>query len=341
MITRRKMMAGLAGTALAGAGARIFAQGVSSRGVKAQPRGKPSGRPFVSRITDVAQQAGLTQPIIYGGTDSKSYIIEVVGCGVAFIDYDNDGCVDLFVLSGTRLEGAPPGTTNRLYKNNRDGTFTDVTAKAGLQRTGWASSVTIGDYNNDGFDDIFITYYGQNVLYRNNGDGTFTDVTRRAGLLYTGNTRWGSGCTFVDYNRDGHLDLFVANYVDLNLHKLPKPGENPYCNFKGVPVNCGPRGLPMGRNYLYRNQGDGTFQEVTVANGISKATSTYAMTAVAADFDSDGWTDLYVASDSTPSLLFRNQRNGTLIGIDTTKVEISEANIILQVSRLSQERFRC
>ncbi len=199
--------------------------------------------------------------------------------------------------------GSSAGATNRLYKNNRDGTFTDVTEKAGLVRT--------------------------------------ADVTRQAGLLYTGNTRWGSGCTFVDYNRDGHLDLFVANYVDLNLHKLPKPGENPYCNFKGVPVNCGPRGLPMGRNYLYRNQGDGTFQEVTVANGISKATSTYAMTAVAADFDSDGWTDLYVASDSTPSLLFRNQRNGTLIGIDTTKVEISEANIILQVSRLSQERFRC
>ena len=159
-----------------------FGQGISSRGVKAQPRGKPSGRPFLSRITDVAEQARLTQPVIYGGIDSKSYIIEVVGCGLAFIDYDNDGWVDLFVLSGTRLEGAPPGTTNRLYKNNRDGTFTDVTSKVGLQRTGWASAVTVGDYDNDGCDDLFITYYGQNVLYHNNGDGTFTDVTERAGL---------------------------------------------------------------------------------------------------------------------------------------------------------------
>src|SRR6266481_1310826 len=182
MISRRKMIATMvaaAGTAMTGA---AFGQGVSSRGVKAQPRGKPSGRPFLARLTDVAKSAGLTQPIIYGGTDTKSYIIEVVGCGVAFIDYDNDGWVDLFVLSGTRLDGAPPGTTNRLYKNNRDGTFTDVTAKAGLTWTGWGSAVTVGDYDNDGFDDLFITCYGHNVLYHNNGDGTFSDVTERAGL---------------------------------------------------------------------------------------------------------------------------------------------------------------
>ena len=198
-----------------------------------------------------------------------------------------------------------------LYKNNRDGTFTDVTEKAGLVRSGWASGVTIADYNNDGFDDIFITYYGQNVLYRNNGDGTFTDVTKDAGLLYAGPARWGSGCTFLDYDRDGHLDLFMATYVDLNLGKLPKPGENPYCNFKGVPVNCGPRGLAMGNHYLYRNLGDGTFVDVTEKAGIAKATKTYAMTAVAADFDNDGWTDIYVASDSTPSLLFRNHHDGT------------------------------
>ncbi len=156
---------------------RVRVRAVSSRGVRPQPRGKPSGRPFHARFTDVAKQAGLTQPIVYGGVDTKSYIIEVVGCGVAFLDYDNDGWLDLFVLSGTRLEGAPPGTTNRLYKNNRDGTFTDVTDKAGLTRAGWASAVTVGDYDNDGFDDLFITYYGHNVLYHNNGDGTFTDVT--------------------------------------------------------------------------------------------------------------------------------------------------------------------
>ena len=185
MITRRKMIitiAGAAGAALTGGAIGALGQGVSSRGVKAQPRGKPSGRPFLSRLTDVAQQAGLTQPVIYGDADTKKYIIEVVGCGVAFIDYDNDGWQDLFILSGTRLDGAPAGTSNRLYKNNRDGTFTDVTATAGLQRTGWASAVTVGDYDNDGFDDLFITYYGQNVLYHNNGDGTFSDVTEKAGL---------------------------------------------------------------------------------------------------------------------------------------------------------------
>src|SRR5216117_3053804 len=175
MITRRKLLvttAGTTGAALTAVPGAIFGQGISSRGVKPQPRGKPSGRPFLARFTDVAKQVGLTQPVIYGAVENKSYIIEVVGCGVAFIDYDNDGWLDLLVLNGTRLEGDPPGTTNRLYKNNRNGTFTDVTQKAGLTRTGWASAVTVGDYDNDGFDDIFITYYGHNVLYRNNGDGT-------------------------------------------------------------------------------------------------------------------------------------------------------------------------
>jgi hypothetical protein len=167
--------------------------------------------------------------------------------------------------------------------------------------------VTIGDYNNDGFEDIFVTCYGQNILYCNNGDGTFTDVTAKAGLLYDGAPRWGSGCTFIDYDRDGHLDLFVSNYVDLHLDRIPKPGANPYCNFKGVAVNCGPRGLPMPRNYLYRNQGDGTFRDVTQEMGVAKAQRTYSMTAVAADLNEDGWTDIYVASDSTPSLLLLNR----------------------------------
>ncbi len=287
-----------------------MAQAIASRGVKPQPRGKPSGIPFLATFSDVAAQAGLTAPVIYGGVDRKQYIFETVGCGVAFFDFDNDGWLDIFLLSGTRID-AVPGSTNRLYKNNRDGTFTDVTEKAGLQRTGWASGVTIADYDNDGFEDIFITYYGQNVLYKNNGDGTFTDVTAKAGLSYSGPPRWGSGCTFLDYDRDGHLDLFVANYVRIDLDKIPKPGDNPMCNYRGTPVNCGPNGLPFARNYLYKNQGDGTFRDVTAASGISAAPLSYAMTAIAADFTGDGWTDIYVASDSTPSLLFVNQRDGT------------------------------
>jgi len=290
--------------------APLAGQGVATRGVKPLPRPQPSGRPFHAYFTDVAAQAGLTAPIIYGGVDKKTYIIETVGCGVAFFDYDNDGWLDIFLLSGTRLEGPPQGATNRLYKNNRDGTFTDVTQHAGLNRTGWASAVTVGDYNNDGFEDLFLTYYGGQVLYRNNGDGTFTDVTAAARLTRTG-TDWNSGCTWVDYNRDGHLDLFVATYLDFDLKTTPKPGGSSNCNWKGVPVNCGPRGLKTSLQRLYRNNGDGTFTDVSQASGVSKARNGYAMTTVAADFDNDGWPDIYVACDSTPSFLFRNNHDGT------------------------------
>jgi hypothetical protein len=292
------------------AGWPVFAQGVSTRNVKPTPRGKPSGIPFHARFTDIAAEAGLRASIPYGGVDRKTYILETVGCGVAFFDYDNDGWIDILLLSGTRLEGDPPGATNRLYRNNRDGTFTDVTDKSGLTRIGWASAVTIGDYNNDGNEDVFITYWGQNVLYRNNGDGTFTDVTKEAKLLQPGKP-WGSGCTWVDYNRDGLLDLFVANYLDLDLATLAKPGEKSNCNWKGVPVNCGPRGLKTSRHYLYRNNGDGTFTDVSEESGIAKARGSYGMTAVAADLDNDGWPDIYVACDSTPSFLFRNNHDGT------------------------------
>src|SRR5437762_5899223 len=306
MMTRREWLAWLAFSAARPA----FGQGISSRGVRPQPRGKPSGRPFLARFTDVAPQAGLTRDVVYGGVDAKSYIVEVVGCGVAFLDYDNDGWLDLLVLSGTRLEQAPPGTTNRLYKNNRDGTFTDVTERAGLTRTGWASAVTVGDYDNDGFDDLFMTYYGHNVLYHNNGDGTFTDVTGKAGLRQDA-VRYCSGCTWLDYDRDGRLDLFVAHYLQTTLEKLPRPGENADCRWKGVPVNCGPRGLPTGSVQLFHNNGDGTFTDVSELSGVAAATGGYPMTAVAADFDNDGWPDIYVACDSRPSFLFRNNQDGT------------------------------
>jgi enediyne biosynthesis protein E4 len=278
--------------------------------VKPLPRGAPSGRPFNAHFVDVAANAGLRAPVIYGDGAMEKYIVESTGCGCAFIDYDNDGWMDLFVLSGTRLGGAPQGTTNRLYKNNRDGTFTDVTEKAGLHGLGWACGVCIGDYNNDGLDDIFITTYGQNILYRNNGNATFTDVTKEAGL-WSDQVRYGAGCTFLDYDRDGHLDLFVSNYVGFTFESAGLPGENPYCRWKGIPVECGPRGLKTGKHSLYRNHGNGTFTDVTKEARIDRAPATYGLTVVAADFDEDGWQDIYVASDSTPSLLFMNNRDGT------------------------------
>jgi len=298
------------GSASLAAVPRLLGQGVASHTVKPVARPAPSGRPFYAHFVDVAPAAGLHAPVVYGGVESKKYILEATGCGCAFIDYDNDGWMDIFLLSGTLLAGDPPDATNRLYKNNRDGTFTDVTERAGLKAVGWASGVCIGDYNNDGFEDIFCTSFGQNRLYRNNGDGTFTDVTKAAGL-WNDQTRWGAGCSFLDYNRDGHLDLFVSNYVRFSFEHAPVPGENVNCNWKGVPVECGPRGLPPGRHLLYRNNGDGTFTDVSQQAGIASATECYGMTVVAADLDEDGWTDIFVACDSTPSLLFMNNHDGT------------------------------
>jgi enediyne biosynthesis protein E4 len=310
IFTRRKFMQISIVSAFALSGERLLGQGVSTHKAKPVARPAPSGRPFNAHFVNVAAAAGLSAPTIYGGVESKKYILESTGCGCAFIDYDNDGWMDILLLSGTRIEGAPDGTTNRLYKNNRDGTFTDVTEKAGLHAAGWASGVCVGDYDNDGFEDIFCTYFGQNILYHNNGDGTFADVTKAAGLL-NDQPRWGAGCSFVDYNRDGHLDLFVSNYIRFSIEHAPIPGENTNCNWKGIPVECGPRGLPKGRHSLYRNNGDGTFTDVSQQAGITQSTQSYGMTVVAADFDEDGWPDIYVACDSTPSLLFMNNHDGT------------------------------
>ena len=267
--------------------------------------------PPFSQFVDVAQSAGLTKVMPYGEGTTATYLTEIMGGGCAFIDYDNDGWMDVFILGGRRLDSIPPGASNRLYHNNRDGTFTDVTAQAGLIDAGWAVGVCVGDYNNDGFEDLFLTYFGQNRLYRNNGNGTFTDVTAQAGLG-SKSTRFGSGCTFVDYNRDGWLDLFVSNYADVDLATMPKPSlERPNCNFEGVPVNCGPSGLPLPSHLLYHNNGDGTFTDVSKESGVGALHGSYGLTAAAFDVDDDGWPDIFVACDTTPSLLLMNNHDGT------------------------------
>lgn len=302
-MTRRAVLA-----ALAGAG--VVRGQVASRGLRAAPRTKPSGLAFGSKLTDVARAAGLTNPAICGLDSRKDYLVETLGCGVALFDYDNDGWLDVLVLSGTRLDGSAREATNRLYRNNRDGTFTDVTEKAGLVRNGWAMGVTVGDYNNDGWEDLYITYWGQNVLYRNNGNGTFTDVTKQAGLMNPAG-EWATGCTWVDYDRNGRLDLFVAHYAGMDLATTPKAGTRSNCNWKGVPVSCGPLGLPTTQARLYHNNGEGTFTDVSERSVVSRATGSYGLTAVTADLDSDGWPDIYVAGDSTPSLFYHNRKDGT------------------------------
>jgi hypothetical protein len=266
---------------------------------------------FIS-FTDVAREAGLVHPSIFGGIDRKRYIIETNGAGVALVDVDRDGWLDALVLSGTRLDGAPDAT-NRLYRNKRDGTFEDITERAGVRRTAWSSSVCAGDYDNDGWIDLFVTAYGQNVLYRNR-EGRFEDATAAAGLATTG-VRWGSGCSFVDLDRDGRLDLFVANYLKFDLKTVPEPGTGPNCLWKGIPVNCGPKGLPTDTNLLYHNDGNGRFSDISERSGIARVTGRYSMTAIAADLTDDGWPDIYVASDSTASILYRNNRDGTFTDI--------------------------
>ena len=275
---------------------------------------KPSpvlGTPLGYTFVDVAKQSGLNAKTIYGGEHKNRYLLETTGCGVAFYDFDHDDWIDIFLINGTRLEGFPKGQEpmSRLFKNNRDGTFTDITAKSGMARTGWGQGCCVGDYDNDGLDDLFVSYYGQNMLYKNHGDGTFTDVTAKAGLLQKA-TRWNTGCAFLDYDRDGHLDLFVANYIDFDIKTAPLP-EAAGCAYKGIQVACGPPGLNGGKNILYRNNGDGTFTDVSEKAGMLNTIGTYALSVSVADLDNDGWPDIYVANDSTAATFYHNQKDGT------------------------------
>jgi hypothetical protein len=272
----------------------------------------------LAHFTDIAKKAGLADPVIFGGVDTKKYIIETTGTGVAIFDYDNDGWPDIFIVNGTTLDAAhAKAQTGHLYHNNHDGTFTDVTQKAGLTHTGWGQGVCVGDYDNDGFEDLYVTYYGKNVLYHNNGDGTFTDVSEKAGVAGSGKS-WGNGCAFVDYDRDGHLDLMVANYVDFDLSTAPAPGDRASCVWKGVPVMCGPQGLPAAKNILYHNRGDGTFEDVTAKSHIDKADGHYSLSVSTLDYDEDGWPDIFVADDSTASILYHNNRDGTFTDVAIT-----------------------
>jgi enediyne biosynthesis protein E4 len=276
----------------------------------------PAGVQFVN----VARQAGLNAKTIFGTEQKNKYLMETTGCGVAFFDYDNDGWLDIFFVNGTRFEANyAPGEApvSRLYKNNRDGTFTDVTVKAGVARTGWGQGVCVGDYNNDGHEDIFVSYWGDCALWRNNGDGTFTDVAAKAGVTTdpgNGQHRWNTGCAFLDYDRDGHLDLFITNYIDFDPKTAPLPESGP-CLYKGLLVACGPPGLKGGKNILFHNNGDGTFTDVSAKCGILNTPGTYGLGVLVADFDNDGWPDIYVANDSTSSALYKNNHDGTFTDV--------------------------
>ncbi len=276
---------------------------------------EPDKTASIANFVDVADKAGLTVSNVFGGKETKKYIIETTGTGVAIFDYDNDGWPDIFLVNGTTLEGFAGGqaSSNHLYRNNHDGTFTDVTTKAGLTANGWGQGVCAGDYDNDGWEDLYVTYYGKNRLYHNQ-NGVFTEIGDQSGVAGTGKA-WGTGCAFVDYDRDGLLDLMVANYVDFDVSNAPAPGERASCVWKGVPVMCGPRGLPGSKNILYHNQGNGKFENVTAKAKIDQTSGHYAFSVSTLDFDDDGWPDIYVACDSTPSILYHNNHDGTFTDV--------------------------
>src|SRR5438105_5856966 len=229
----------------------------------------PKPQQSVADFQDLAEKASLNFEIVSGDKETKKYIIETTGTGVAILDYDNDGWPDIFIVNGTTLEqnSDGPAPTNHLFHNNHDGAFTDVTEKAGLRSSGWGQGVCAGDYDNDGFEDLYVTYYGKNRLYHNQGNGTFKELAEAAGVAGTGK-EWGTGCSFVDYDRDGLLDIVVANYVDFDVSAAAAPGETPNCLWKGVPVMCGPKGLKGATNILYKNLGNDKFNNVSAAAAI-------------------------------------------------------------------------
>jgi hypothetical protein len=258
-------------------------------------------------FVDVAAKVGVTLMNICGGS-AKDYIVEANGNGAAFLDYDSDGDMDILIVNGSTLENYKKGGDPlvALYRNDR-GTFVDVTREAGLIKRGWGMGVCVGDFDNDGHPDLYVTAYGPSVLFRNNGDGTFSDVTASAGV---GNTHWSTNCAFGDYDRDGRLDLYVANYMTFDEKTVPIRGKDPKCKFLGVDVFCGPQGLQGEPDVLFHNNGNGTFTDVTKAAGI-KDPNYYGFAVVFSDFDNDGWPDIYVANDGNPNLLFHNNGNGT------------------------------
>lgn len=267
--------------------------------------------PITVDFRDIAEAAGLKAINVSGGASQKRYLVEATGNGVVIFDFDNDGLMDVFLVSATTVDRKGPGAeaTSHLYRNLGNLRFEDVTRKAGLARNSWGQGACAADYDNDGRRDLFVTTYGTSVLYHNEGNGTFKDVTKALGLT-AAKTRWDTGCSFVDYDLDGKLDLVVTGYVDFDPAKVPQPGGGDNCYWKGMPVMCGPRGLPNGRNFLFRNTGNG-FSDVSAASGIGARTPCYGFTAVASDFDNDGYPDIYVACDSTASLLYHNRKNGT------------------------------
>jgi enediyne biosynthesis protein E4 len=273
--------------------------------------------PITVDFRDLAEQAGLTAANVSGSLDRKQYILEATGNGVAIFDFDNDGLPDIFLANASTLDPNDPrgaSATAHLYRNRGALQFEDVTTRAGVADKGWGQGVCVGDYDNDGNRDLFVTHYGQSALYRNTG-GTFENVTASAGLtapaLANAAPRWDAGCSFVDYDRDGRLDLVVTSYIDFDKSKVPAAGSGGYCRWKGLPVMCGPRGLPFARNHLFHNDGNGRFTDVSDASGIGKTRGCYGLTVVSSDFDNDGYPDFYVACDSTPSLLYHNKKNGT------------------------------